>query len=160
MTWDRGKERIQKLIDDGELQLVEPSDELARFLIGEAAGHINSAKEIASKDFTGAYQLAYDGARKACASLLAPQGLRATQYGGHVAIETAVKEQFSGRRGAQSFLAFGRMRRTRNQLEYPGNGPWSADEGDVSDAIVSAEAILTDAHRILARNVLTQFFQV
>ena len=109
MTWSRGAEDIERLLRDNELEVVEPSDELARRLLDDADNHLVSARAIGASDRNGAYQLAYDAARKACASLLAPQGLRATTKGGHIAIQDTVVAQFGGQGGLLAFAAFSRL---------------------------------------------------
>jgi hypothetical protein len=43
MTWARGKAEIQKLIDDGELELVEASTDVADRLIADAEAHLRLA---------------------------------------------------------------------------------------------------------------------
>jgi hypothetical protein len=60
---------------------VSPSAELAGRLLDEAERHLASARTVADDDPAGSYQLAHDAARKACAALLAAQGLRATPAG-------------------------------------------------------------------------------
>jgi hypothetical protein len=86
MTWERGREVVERLLDEGEVDLVVPSVELAERLLDDAARHLASARSIAASDPDGAYQLAYDAPRKACPALLAPRGPRATTKSGHVAV--------------------------------------------------------------------------
>lgn len=78
MPWKRGRESVERLLEDGEMERVVPSEDLADRLMDDAAAHLESAHSIQDLDPTGAYQLAYDAARKACSALLAVQGLRAT----------------------------------------------------------------------------------
>lgn len=154
MTWSTGSERIQQLLDAGELEDVEPSLDVARRLLTDAEQHIVSARTIAEAgDLTGAYQLAYDALRKTAASLLAAQGLRATSRGGHVAVQDAVIAQFGDE--ARVFRAFGRLRRSRNRFEYPGDTASEPTVEDVNDALqVSAEAA-EKSTTILDRGVLS-----
>jgi hypothetical protein len=75
MTWEPGRDRVQQLIDDGEVERVAPDVELARWLLADAGRHITSASAAkATGDMSGAYQLAYDAFRKSAASLLEAQG--------------------------------------------------------------------------------------
>jgi hypothetical protein len=97
VTWARGRARIEQLIADGDLEIVTASQTHAQRLLEEAQRHLRSAEQIAEDDATGAYQLAYDAARKACSALLAVQGLRATTKGGHIAIQDAVRDRSGGR---------------------------------------------------------------
>ena len=154
MTWSTGSDKIQQLLESGELEDVEPSLDVARRLLTDAEQHIASARTIAEAgDLTGAYQqLAYDALRKTAASLLAAQGLRATSRGGHVAVQDAVIAQFGD--GARVFRAFGRLRRSRNRFEYPGDTASEPTVDDVNDALqVSAEAA-EKSTTILDRGVL------
>lgn len=96
MSWQRGRATIERLLGEGELESVTASPELAERPMDDAVRHLASADAIRASDLNGAYQLAYDAPRKACAALLAPQGLRATTRGGHVAVQDAVREQFNG----------------------------------------------------------------
>jgi hypothetical protein len=79
MSWETGNERIQQLINGGELARVPPDTELARRMLTDAGRHLATAAAAESTvDLPGAYQLAYDALRKSAASLLEAQGLRAT----------------------------------------------------------------------------------
>ena len=105
------------MLAQGELDRVQPSAELAERFFAEADRHLASAAQIRTSDPTGSYQLAYDAARKACAALLAVQGLRATSAGGHIAVQDVVRAQFRG-----VFAQFPTLRRVRKQSEYPDGG--------------------------------------
>ena len=55
MTWSAGAERIRELLASGELEVVEPSLEVANHLLDDAANHIASASTIAeASDLVGA----------------------------------------------------------------------------------------------------------
>jgi hypothetical protein len=96
-----------------------------------------------SRDPTGAYQLAYDAARKACAATLAVQGLRATRAGGHIAVRAAAVAQFGAARGGDSLAKFDVMRRRRQQAEYPDEKPDLITTDEAATATDWAEAIVT-----------------
>ena len=81
MTWSRGRDTVEGLLRDGELEQVLASPELAERLMDEADRHLASASAIAASDPNGAYQRADDAARKACAALLAPQGAASDDAG-------------------------------------------------------------------------------
>jgi hypothetical protein len=117
-------------------------------MLAEAEGHLKSARLLAESDSIAAYSLAYDAARKACAALLAPQGLRATSRGGHIAIQDAVRAQFSGEGGLPAF---------RNDFEYPDiDTPGSSPE-DAAATIDDAEAIVKAASSDFATGKLEPF---
>jgi hypothetical protein len=65
MSWERGREEIERLIADGEVERVTPSNRLAIRLIAEAEAHIGLASKGVTDDPAGALQLSYDAARKA-----------------------------------------------------------------------------------------------
>ncbi len=123
----------------------------------DADKHLASARLIGGADRTGAYQLAYDAARKACAALLAVQGLRATTRGGHVAVQDAVRAQFNADGGIPASRALPRLRRTRAAREYPDVGTPTTTTEDVEDAISAASAIAAAAQQILATGRLDGF---
>lgn len=94
MIWDKGREHINELIEEGRLQIVPASSTAARHLIGSAGTHLTSARALAASDPQGAYALTYDAARKAFAAVLEAQGLRATSTGGHIVLYDAMMIQF------------------------------------------------------------------
>lgn len=112
MSWERGKADIEALLGNGELERVQPSTTLAERMLAEANSHLTSARLLVETDPIAAFSLAYDAARKASAALLVPQGLRATSTGGHIAIQDAVRAQFSGDGELPAFKAFPRLRRS------------------------------------------------
>lgn len=157
MTWARGREVIDRLLDDGELERLAPNRAIADRLLGEAAMHIASARVIASSDAAGAYQLCYDAARKAALALLATQGLRATSRGGHIAVQDAVRAQFGGPDGRRVFGAFGRLRRRRNESEYPDPDSPTITSDDAEDCLQTATAILVAARGLLDSGAISPY---
>jgi hypothetical protein len=157
MSWERGRADVEDLLSKRELEKVPPSPELGARLLEDAAQHIESAKKIAESDPAGAYSMAYDGARKASAALLAIEGLRATSSGGHIAIQDAVEAQFNGRGGHPAFKEFKRLRRTRNAREYPDIDSPDTTTDDAIDAIDTANAIVKAAEQIGASGKLSPF---
>jgi hypothetical protein len=99
-------------------------------------------------DPEGAYAALYDAARKSCAALLEAQGLRATSRGGHVAVRDAVEAQFSGLMGGDALRSFDRLRRRRNDIEYP-EGDAGVDVDEVDEALERAEVIVAYAARVI-----------
>jgi hypothetical protein len=108
---------------------------------------------VSSGDLSGAYQLAYDALRKSAASLLAVQGLRATSRGGHIAIQEAAQAQFGS--AVKAFRSFGRIRRARNNCEYPSTAAPGPSADDVRDAIAAATQARDAAVMILEQDLLT-----
>lgn len=157
MTWDRGKEAVERLIAQGDIERVPASAELAERLLSEAHAHRTSAIAIAGNDPAGGYLLAYDAARKASTALLAAQGLRATSTGGHIAVEEVIREQFGGSAGVQAFRAFSRLRRRRRGSEYPDLDTPTMTTEDVEEAIHVSSEILDAASRLLQEGLLDSF---
>lgn len=157
MSWQRGRATIDRLLAEGELESVTASPELAERLMDDAVRHLASADAIRASDLNGAYQLAYDAARKACAALLAPQGLRATTRGGHVAVQDAVREQFNGDGGFNAFRALSRLRRTRAAREYPDPTTPTTTPTELEDGLAAATEIVAAARQLLDSGRIDRF---
>lgn len=137
-SWPTGIDTIMELISNGNLQRVAPSRESAHGFLAQAAGHLHSAQSVASTDPTGAYTLLYDAARKSLAAVLQAQGLRPTSKGGHYAIQEAISAQFTKPPPRDAFRPFGRLRRTRNQVEYDDITPITTDDIEADVPVVRA----------------------
>lgn len=145
--WNKGSEVIERLLDDRRLEEVPADADTVDRLIATAHRHIASATRNAESDPEGALALAYDAARKTATALLAHQGLRPTSTGGHIAVVDAINAQFPGIEGLKSI---DRLRRRRNQAEYPDPrdyDPVTAEE--VDDAVAAATACIDAAERLL-----------
>jgi hypothetical protein len=154
MSWETGSERIQELIDAGELGQVSPDNELAQRMLSDAGRHLATAAAAeATGDLSGAYQLAYDALRKSTASLLEAQGLRPTSRGGHIAVQDAAIAQFGST--IRALRSFSRLRRARNSFEYPSAESAGPSEDDVKDAIRVAREVNGAAGKILESGILS-----
>lgn len=89
----------------------------------------------------------YAAARKSMAAVLAAQGLRATSKGGHVAVQEAVAAQL-GRSGAV-VRPFGRLRRTRNDADYPRLDSPQLSGQDIAEDLPKARDIVTAMGHLL-----------
>lgn len=65
MRWEQSRPTLEQMIVVKELQRVPPSRKHADRLLAESQRHLASAREISNGDPEGAYQLLYDGVRKA-----------------------------------------------------------------------------------------------
>lgn len=139
--WDTGQDVVGALLVAGELEQVAPSVDNAARLLAEADRHLRSAEVLAEIDPPGGYDLLYAAARKAMAAALAVQGLRATSRGGHLAVQEAVTAQL-GRSGAV-VRPFGRLRRTRNDADYPRLDSPQLTAEAVAEDLPKARAIVT-----------------
>jgi hypothetical protein len=104
------------LVEQRHLQQVAADSHSAAALLASAGRHVDSARRTVDTDPEAAYALAYDAARTSATALLAHQGLRPTTSGGHIAVVDAIRAQFPGVPGLTSL---DRLRRRRNQAEYP-----------------------------------------
>jgi hypothetical protein len=156
MSWEPGRERVRELIGAGRVDQVTPDLTIARRMLEDADRHLTTASAAkATGDLSGAYQLAYDALRKSAASLLVAQGLRATSRGGHLAVQEVVNAQFGATE--RVFRSYGRIRRARNNFEYPsGDGPGPSGD-DIDDAIGVARQTHEAATTILDQGVLTRW---
>lgn len=148
VRWNKGSDVIDRLPDARHLERVPADVDIVAALIASARRHIASAAITGSEDPEGAFTLAYDAARKTATALLAHQGLRPTSAGGHIVIVEAMNAQFPGVAGLKSL---DRLRRRRNQAEYPDPqqyDPVTADE--VDDAIEAARACVSAAEKLIA----------
>lgn len=136
------------MIDVKDLQRVPASREHADRLLEESRRHLASAHDIRESDPEGAYQLLYDGVRKALTGILANEGLRPTTSGGHRAVYSAVAAQLDPPMGAV-LRPFDRMRRQRHAIEYPAMDAEPVLPEDVADELPKAEAIIALAARVL-----------
>ncbi len=138
MSWPTGIETIKELLAAGNVQKVAPSLESVEATLAAAAKHLDSASVLAASDPDGAYILLYDAARKSLAAVLQAQGLRATSRGGHYAVQEAIVAQFTKPPPRDAFRSFGRLRRTRNQIEYDDISPITTEDIRVDETSVRA----------------------
>jgi HEPN domain len=148
VRWEQGREVVDGMIARGDLDRVQASRDHADLLMAQAGQHIASARAIAEVDPVGAYQLLYDAARKALSAVLENQGLRATSRGGHVAVLDAVLAQLDPPLG-QVLRPFDRMRRRRNEAEYPRQDVPGFTDEDARRELPKVERILGVAGRVL-----------
>jgi hypothetical protein len=137
--WQVGEADVEKMLTAREVQIVRGHAADGLPGLARARQTLTSARSLLEADPTNAFVLTYDATRLACTALLAHQGLRPTTGGGHVAVERAVRAQFGA-----SFALYGRLRRRRNEAEYPTHPDESvrADEGVEA---LDIAATLTDA---------------
>lgn len=150
MKWQQGREAIQDMIKNGQLERVPPSRDHAEKLLAQAMAHLHLATsgDAPNIDPVGAYQLVYDAARKALAAILENQGLRATSRGGHIAVLDALKAQLDPPMGT-ALRPFDRMRRMRNEAEYPRDDKPSATAADVHRDHANSLVFIDLAGRVL-----------
>lgn len=157
MTWQRGRETVERLIASGEIERVTPSPDVADRLLADADAHIALAGKGTDEDPAGALQLGYDAARKAAAALLATQGLRSTTRGGHIAVLDVARAQFSDKGGIAVFAHINRVRRRRHDSEYPSADTPAITPDDARKALAVAREAVDATRRILGTGKLGPF---
>jgi hypothetical protein len=153
--WNKGSEVIERLLEARQLQRVPADAATVEGLIESARRHVATGRTATTNDPEGSFVLAYDAARKAASALLAHQGLRATTTGGHIVIVEAMNAQFPGVAGLKSI---DRLRRRRNQAEYPDPAnydPVTTEESE--DALIVATDCVEAASRLIAAPQLGVF---
>jgi hypothetical protein len=148
MRWEQGRAAVDGMLSRGELQRVPASREHADLLLSQARQHLKSAEAVMAIDPTGAYQLLYAAARKALGTILENQGLRAASRGGHIAVIDAAKAQLDPPLGGV-LRPFDRMRRRRNEAEYPGNDQPDVTIEEIGRDLPKVQQIVDMANRVL-----------
>ena len=147
MRWEQGRAVIDAMLAAGEFQQVPPSREHADRLLNQAAIDLVTAREVATTNPSGAYTLVYDAARKALVALLENEGLRPTSRAGHHGTYLVVQAQLDPPL-SKVLRPFERMRRRRNEIEYPDfvQAPLTAD--DVEEDASAADGIIGLVKRV------------
>jgi hypothetical protein len=149
LTWEQGRDTIEKLIASAALEQVPASREHADLLIAQARKHLESARVIAGTDPEGAYAMVYDAARKALTAVLENQGLRTTRLRGHhQSAYEAVVAQLVPPMGKQ-LRPFNRMRQTRGSAEYPKRDEPALSTEDVLEDRAKSEEIVDICAKVL-----------
>lgn len=146
--WQTGRSEVDALLESKRLERVPANAELAHAYLDQARAHVAASMASIAADPIGSFQLAYDGARKALASLLLMQGIRPTGTGGHIAVYDAVKAQFGNVMGP-AIRAFPSMRRLRNSSEHPSLERPIANADDASRAQTDAVHMIEAAAKII-----------
>ena len=121
--------------------------ENATRLLVEAERHLRSAELVADADPAGGCDLPYAAARKAMAATLAVHGLRATSRSGHIAVQEAVTAQLAP--SGAVVRPFGRLRRTRNDADYPRRDTPELSAEDIAEDLPKAKEIVAAMKRLL-----------
>ena len=148
--WQPGRGEVDALLEAKHLERVPANAELAHAYLTQARAPVATSKASIEADPIGSFQLAYDGARKALASLLLVQGIRPTGAGGHIAVYDAVDAQF-GRVMGTTIRPFPGMRRLRNSSEYPSVEKPVATADDARRAQADAAAMIEAAAKVIDR---------
>src|SRR2546430_13964397 len=104
------------LVRRGAVQRVAVETAGVERLLDDADRHLNTASAaLQSGDLAGAFQLAYDPARKSLTALALSRGLRTRGEGAHATVIDVVEIEFAGAPGVEVVGKLDRLRRTRNR---------------------------------------------
>jgi YD repeat-containing protein len=135
---------LDDLITRGRLTQIAPDAPAAARLLADAKRHLRSAQTLGEADRNGAYQLAYDGARKAVAAHMTAKGFRVRSGEGAHAVTAQYAEAMIDDPAVEFF---DRMRRNRNRTEYGavsvGIGQLQADMSRAADIVAAVERALS-----------------
>ena len=143
-AWKRGRQTVERLLAARELDGISRSASDGTFVLEQARRRLKIAEAALTIDPDGAYTNAYDAARLAATALLAQQGLRPTQAGGHRAVEEALLAQFG-----TGFSRFSMLRRRRHELDYPSATYSEASIGEARDAVDTARLFVETSAKIM-----------
>ena len=141
--WPQGSSTIENLLSTRSMERISGSAAHGEPWLEQASRRLTTASHILTDDPESAFVLAYDAARFAGVALLAHQGLRPTQAGGHVAVCDAVRAQFGG-----PFAQLTTLRRRRNELEYPAYPGEHVEADEVTKAIDIARTLINAAEQL------------
>lgn len=144
--WRLGEAEIEALLAKGHLQRVSGGGADGAPFMERARRSLGSARMLAPDDPENAFSLAYAAVRIACTGVLAQQGLRPTQAGGHVVVEDAMRAQFG-----DNFQAYTWLRRRRNDVDYARRPDDLPDADEVAEAMETAASLLDAASALLPR---------
>jgi len=152
MSWETGQEIVDQMISTEHVRRLNGADAGVPGLMERANSMLKSAEKLIPTDPVTAYMVAYDAAKHAAMALLAEQNLRAVGPHPHKSMEDVLKAQFGG-----TFNSFSRLRRRRNELDYPSPEEEFSGDKEATDAHATASQIVSDAQKLLDRGVLTTF---
>lgn len=143
-----GEAELQNLIDESEIEEVEPSPEHAHLLMRQAETHLASARALLPADPPGAFAVLYDAARKSLGAVLAQQGLRATRKNGHRATQEAIEAQLASN-ASRVVRPFRSLRVRRHDAEYPGLDTPELTVEETEEALEDARSIVEAMRKFL-----------
>lgn len=128
---------LESLQRDGDLERVPVDRDAAVRLLADARAHLASSATLLASDPSGAYQLAYDAARKAAAAHMTAHGyrVRPRRLGAHAIVARYAESEIS----VPEIRHLDRMRRVRNRAEY---GALGVGDSQLAADLAHAKAIV------------------
>lgn len=140
-SWPHGVDAVQGLLDLGHLERITVDDRFVETQLQDAEDNIASVKVLKKSNPRLAYIALYDAARYSLEAALAKQGLRPTAKGGHTVAIDALTAQL-GQAGA-CLRPMDRIRKRRNDAEYPYPDTPLIGISDVSDDLPKVEVVVS-----------------
>jgi hypothetical protein len=143
-------EALEALVRSQQLERVQIGEPEAMRDLSAATKHLQSAHQIYLTDPAGAFQLAYDAARKCLQGLLALEGLRVRNppRGNHY---TFVLVGQSGLVDVEVWRPLNWMRELRNQTEYLERDSLPASLEDTQQALLFVAIMLEETKGLFPR---------
>jgi hypothetical protein len=141
---------IDRLRSERLIENVEADPKGAAIILDACERHLASAAAIAVDDPSGAFQLAYDAARKAINAHMLANGLRAVRgarIGAHAVVGRYAVAVLANEAG-DAVRSFDRMRQRRNRTEY---GVVQIERAQVDVVLEHATSIVAAARISLGR---------
>lgn len=145
--WRKGEQQVASLIEQRHLQQVAADSQTAAALLASAGVTLRALAGPLTPTLKPPTPWPTTRPARAPRHCSPHQGLRPTTSGGHIAVDDAIRAQFPGVPGLTSL---DRLRRRRNQAEYP--NPTSYDPiivDEANDAIQAAGECVSSASRLL-----------
>lgn len=139
---------IERLLDEGRLEVVKVDANAATTKLEEAKRHLRSAAAIADSDAEGSYSLLYDAARKAIDAHMLAHGYRASKK--KLGAREATARYAAAAIGAEyaaDATALDRMRKQRNRTEYDS---WHISERTLEHDLAHAKRLVSATAETLA----------
>lgn len=150
--WNQGVAVVDDLIAQGRLARLHGAASGVAALMRRAGQELRTAESVLERDPQTAYIVAYDAVKHAGMALLAEQNLRPTAERSHETIEIALTAQFPG-----VFTDFRKLRRRRNELDYPVGEDDFAEAAESTKALAQATALVTKSQTLLDQGILTVY---
>jgi hypothetical protein len=147
VSWQRGRDEILAMLDQGEMTQVVADPNFADRQLTAARRHVKSAGTLCDDDPELAYAAVYDAIRKALSAMLQAQGLRPTTEGGHLAVQRAIHAQFGASMGAL-LRPVDRIRTARHAIQYPDSETY-VDADNVRADLPAAVALIDAAAKAI-----------
>lgn len=149
MTWKPGRDQIKTALTTGELQQVTADQAACEGRLATARTKVTTAELIADADPNPPTSHPTTPPASPSSVCSPTRGLRATQNGGHLGVEHAVRAQFG-----DNFAANGSLRRFHAEPEYPAYPGQRIEQTELTAAIATTKHIIDSAEKLLPHRTI------